>query len=126
MAEHTIEADEYQLDKLDSRVTVLEEQMNELQIFQARSETEVKTIFSVLEEVKSMLKEYTVEMKKSIAELGIQLNTRIGTVEASVSKLEKEPGMTARERWEFVLREGLKLIVAFVLGAILVNEGVFK
>jgi len=126
MAEHTIEADEYQLDKLDSRVTVLEEQMNELQIFQARSETEVKTIFSVLEEVKSMLKEYTVEMKKSIAELGLQLNTRIGTVEASVSKLEKEPGMTARERWEFVLREGLKLIVAFVLGAILVNEGVFK
>ena len=126
MAEHTIEADEYQLDKLDSRVTVLEEQMNELQIFQARSETEFKTIFSVLEEVKSMLKEYTVEMKKSIAELGIQLNTRIGTVEASVSKLEKEPGMTARERWEFVLREGLKLIVAFVLGAILVNEGVFK
>jgi chromosome segregation ATPase len=126
MAEHTIEADEYQLDKLDSRVTVLEEQMNELQIFQARSETEVKTIFSVLEEVKSMLKEYTVEMKKSIAELGIQLNTRIGTVEASVSNLEKEPGMTARERWEFVLREGLKLIVAFVLGAILVNEGVFK
>lgn len=126
MTEHTIEADEYQLDKLDSRVTVLEEQMNELQIFQARSETEVKTIFSVLEEVKSMLKEYTVEMKKSIAELGIQLNTRIGTVEASVSNLEKEPGMTARERWEFVLREGLKLIVAFVLGAILVNEGVFK
>ena len=126
MAEHTIEADEYQLDKLDSRVTVLEEQMNELQIFQARSETEVKTIFSVLEEVKSMLKEYTVEMKKSIAELGIQLNTRIGTVEASVSNLDKEPGMTARERWEFVLREGLKLIVAFVLGAVLVNEGVFK
>lgn len=126
MAEHTIEADEYQLDKLDSRVTVLEEQMNELQIFQARSETEVKTIFSVLEEVKSMLKEYTVEMKKSIAELGLQLNTRIGTVEASVSNLEKEPGMTARERWEFVLREGLKLIVAFVLGAILVDEGVFK
>ena len=126
MAEHTIEEDEYQLDKLDSRVTVLEEQMNELQIFQARSETEVKTIFSVLEEVKSMLKEYTVEMKKSIAELGIQLNTRIGTVEASVSNLEKEPGMTARERWEFVLREGVKLIVAFVLGAILVNGGVYR
>ena len=112
--EHPIEAHEFQIENLQDRVSDLEGQMQDLLSFKAKSETEVRTIFRVLEEVKAMLKEYTVEMKGAIAELTMHFNTKMDRVEADVNKLRREPGETAKVRWETMLREGIKYaVVAF-------------
>ena len=117
--DHQIDAHEFQLDNLSSRVGTLEEQMQDLLSFQARSETELKTIFKVLEEVKVLLKEYTTEMKSSIAGLSLQLSNRIGQVETDVKTLAEAPGKVAKDRWENMLREGIKYGFILFLGWII-------
>jgi len=117
--DHPIDAHEFQLENLNERVATLEEQMQDLLSFQARSETEVKTIFKVLEEVKIMLKDYTSEMKKSIADLAMQLSTKIGNVEEDVRKVREQPGQVAKDRWENMLREGIKYGFILFLGWII-------
>ena len=114
--DHPIEAHEFQIENLQDRVSDLEGQMQDLLSFKARSEIEVKTIFRVLEEVKAMLKEYTVEMKGALAELTLQFNTKMGKVEEDVNKLRREPGEVAKIRWETMLREGLKYAIILGLG----------
>jgi len=114
--DHPIEAHEFQIENLQDRVSDLEGQMQDLLSFKARSETEVRTIFRVLEEVKAMLKEYTVEMKGALAELTLQFNTKMGKVEEDVNKLRREPGEVAKIRWETMLREGLKYAIILGLG----------
>ena len=117
--DHPIEAHEFQIENLQDRVSDLEGQMQDLLSFKARSEIEVKTIFRVLEEVKAMLKEYTVEMKGALAELTLQFNTKMGKVEEDVNKLRREPGEVAKIRWETMLREGLKYAIILGLGYII-------
>ena len=114
--EHPVEAHEFQLKEMSNRLALLEEQMQEMLTYKARSEVEVRTVFKVLDEVKGLLKEYTVEMKKAMADLAIQFTTKLGQVEADVRSLKAEPGDRAQKRWELVLSDIIKLCVAAFFG----------
>ena len=123
--EHPVEAYEFQVENLQDRVSDLEGQMQDMLSFKAKSETEVMTIFKVLEEVKTMLKEYTVDMKGAIAELTMHFNTKMDRVESDMNKLRSEPGETAKARWETMLTEGIKYAVIGFVGFLLAG-GKFK
>ncbi|MBA4274034.1 MAG: hypothetical protein C0436_00110 [Alphaproteobacteria bacterium] len=57
------------LAEAEQRLDDLESEMKLVQVGAAAKDEQIKTIFSVLAEIKQMLKEYTVEMKSAINRL---------------------------------------------------------
>ena len=72
------------LEDLEARTTSLESDIQLLQVGAAAKDEQIKTIFSVLAEIKQMLREYTIEMKGSIDRLS-----------KDIEKVKERPGRFA-------------------------------
>jgi chromosome segregation ATPase len=73
--EHPVGEHQAKLEAHEARLVSLEQVVGDLRDRLARAETHSETIFSVLEEIKLALKEYTVEMKKAISDAMQEINT---------------------------------------------------
>lgn len=61
------------IEAIEDRVESLETDVQLLQVGAAAKDEQIKTVFSVLAEIKQMLKEYTTEMKDSINRLAADI-----------------------------------------------------
>ena len=63
-----------QCQAFDDRIKELESRVGYLETNDAASDEKIKTIFTMLTRIETLLKEYTTEMKESMKELGKELD----------------------------------------------------
>lgn len=83
------------IESTESRLDIVETAIAELQIGAAAKDEKIKSIFAMLTDIKTMLKDYTVEMKSSMSRLADDIEklkgrpTRFydGAISAAISAL---------------------------------------
>lgn len=89
------------IEDIDARLDSLENDVKLLQVGAAAKDEQIKTVFSVLAEIKQMLKDYTVDMKDAINRLA-----------ADIELVKARPGRFA----DGALSAGIAAIVGAVIG----------
>lgn len=112
MAEHPIEAHEYLLSDLRSRLNFVEDQVHELIQWKAGSEERLKSISEAIVELKKIMENYTKDVKESLAKIAQEMTQRFETIESEVGELKGRSG----RKWDDLVRTIMTVAVGALIG----------
>lgn len=112
--EHPIGEHTQQLQDHERRLTTLETAMQTMLVFKSQSEEQSKTIFHILGELKSMLRQYTEDMKTALKELSTAMMVKFEKVDTEIAEIKGRPG----RRWDTMVQTLIVGIVSALVGYI--------
>ena len=104
-------AHEIQLADLVKRVEALEELVQGFAVYQGSAKEQAKTIFTVLGEVKELLRQYTIDMQMSMDRLSKTILDRLEKVEIDVQTLKGANG----RKWDQAMTTMVTVLITAVV-----------
>jgi len=115
--EHPIGEHTQQLADHERRLDLLENSVLTLQEFRSTSQEQSKTIFHILGELKSMLRQYTEDMKEALKELATVMTAKFDKVDAEVAEIKGRPG----RQWDAAMQTLITVIISALVGYVIGN-----
>lgn len=109
--EHPVDVHEFLFKDLEARLSKNEKSVEELLLWRERNDEKMVTIFTMLSELKTIMENYTKEMRESISNLASKMEARFIIMDKDIREANAGPGKR-RDVW-------LEKIGTFIIAAVI-------
>lgn len=118
-SEHPVDVHSFILQDLQDRLQVAEAKIQSMENWQSASDEKTKTVFTVLAELKEMMRQYTTEMREAIFQLAAKMEARFIAIDKEIVDTAGKPGKKAEGYIEKGITFGVGGVIAFLLTQVL-------